>query len=252
MNRTGVMLAIALIVISNAFVLIGVRSNRTGAAVQAIELTENELSLQSQPEDNSGIGLRITWLPRRGSAHETPLGREKLQELGFDCADPSGSDESERWLPPRQAFVAFEYQGPARARWMKERATKAGLDPADPTTIPDPRAPVFENWTGLFCVDAARDPDTLLRRYPDRERYLIVRAVISAALTADRTTLRTWEGWVSEILPAEIHVPLPFARLLGGLGPKTGQQPRFKVRLLYGHRFEPWISDLKLLDGKTQ
>jgi hypothetical protein len=245
------MLAIALVVVSNAFVLIRVGSNRAGAPLETIEVTERELALQNQPEDNSGVTLQITWLPQHfGPMRDAPIDTEKLQELGFDCAKPPGSSAEERRLLPRVAYVVLEYQGAARERWWKERESAARANPPAPAKAAGSLPPNTDRGTRLFCVDASRDANKLLSKYPDRQKYLIVRAVVSANLFPDNAPVKSWHGWVSEIIPSEIHVPLPFARLLSGLGPRAGGEPRYAVTLQYGRNFEPWISDVKLLDKK--
>ncbi|HYK90232.1 MAG TPA: DUF4824 family protein [Acidobacteriota bacterium] len=243
MNRIGLLLAIALVVVGNAFVFIGVRSNRAGAPLETIELTERELVLQSQPEDNTGVTLQINWWPRYWPGG---FDREKLQDLGFRCPSPSGPGDFERRMSPRAAYVALEYQGPAWERWLKEQEAAAAKTPPPITAAPS-HASGFDSGTRLFFVDAALDPDKLMRRYSDRRKYLIVRAVVAARFTQDKVSAGSWHGWVAEIIPSEIHVPLPFASLLSGLSSKVGEETRYTVTLQYGRHFEPWVSDVKLL-----
>lgn len=88
MNRTGLILAITVVLASNIFVLIGVSGNRSGVPFETIELTERELTLQSQPKDDSGISLYLNW--KQPTTEQLPSGRArdahfdsvKLQELG--------------------------------------------------------------------------------------------------------------------------------------------------------------------------
>ncbi len=248
MKRFGLALAIALIVAGNIFALIGVQRNRSGTPLETIELTERELTLQSQPEDNSGITLRLAWLPRRfGTVLDTRFNAEKLRELGFDCTIPADSGLEEKRLLPRPAYAVLEYQGAKWEQWRKEREDAATAIPQDPSTAARARVPVFNSETRLFFVDAGKEAAKLLSKYPDRSKYLVVRAVIAAALYSDNTSVKSWHGWVSEILPSEIHVPLPFAAILSGLGSRAGDEPRYAVTLRYGRSLEPWVADVKRL-----
>ncbi len=250
MKWNWLLLAAAVVVLSNVLLLIGVARNRSGTPFETIELTERELALQSVPEDNSGIGLQIRWLPYRfGPDHESRIGREKLQELGFDCRIPAGSPPEERVLSPRHAYLALEYDGPARAAWLK---AQEGPSKAAATNAPVPRYRTIWSETRLFYVDAARNAEALRRRYPDPQKYLIVHAVIAAGYYTGSNAGGEWRGWVSEIIPPEVHVPLPHAKLLSGLRPYGGGEPRYSVVLRYGHRLEPWVADVRMTEVKPR
>lgn len=106
--------------------------------------------------------------------------------------------------------------------------------------------------TRLFVVDASKSAEQLRARFPDRKHYLIVRAMVRAHLETiwdpvkASNVPREWLGFVAEILPGEIHVPLPMASALPRLGPELITSPRFTVTLCYGRHLEPWISAIKL------
>lgn len=108
---------------------------------------------------------------------------------------------------------------------------------------------VLERQVGrLAAVDAARNAAPLRKRYADSKRYIIAPCMV-----------RTWwgtgrlQGDILQILTPEIHVPLPYSRVLAGLGNTPNArdfQPRYQVTLCYGQRHEPWISDCRLLKGE--
>jgi len=263
MNRTGPILVIVLVIVSNAFVLIGVATNRTGGAIETIELTERELTLQTLPEDNSGVTLSLAWKRplHFGKTDSKPdFDRAKLQELGFDCPIPQAASDQPRYLLARERFVALEYEGAAWEKWLQSEEEWAKANPKELS----PQSPGNRgkaDWGGrrasrLFVVDAAPKAEQLRSKYPDQRKYLIVRAVITAWLESERDPAtnaeksRSWHGYVSAILPPEIYVPLPFAKPLSGLSRNAGAEPRYTVTLQYGRKLEPWIAGVKLLDKK--
>jgi hypothetical protein len=267
MNRTGLILAIAVVLISNIFILIGVAANRSGTPFETTQLTERELTLQSQPQDNSAISLYLNW--RQPTIGQAPPGRVRdvhfdgtqLKELGFDCTFPRGSASAEKQLLPREVFVALEYDGEAWIRWLKLQEESASSKPQPPSTALYSGSPADverqrRGASRLFIVDAARNAAGLRSRYPDQNKHLIVRAIVAAQLDVERDPITKavksskWRGYVSEIIPSEIHVPLPFAKLLSGLGPRAEAEPRYSITLRYGRKLEPWITDVKLIEKK--
>jgi hypothetical protein len=258
MKRVPLVLGIAIIVITNGLALISVAHNRTGEPVQTIELTERELPLQNLGQDNSGVDLRFAWT-RQGSTFVDPaLNRAKLEAIGFDFhIDTDAPAEYFFSLLPRIAYVAFEYEGKAWEQWLQwaENEKQPALTP-----IRGPiAAPNFErdrvSKSRLCVVDASMDISDLRRRFPDQSKYLIVRAIITARLDPIKdpqtgvTTARNCSGFVAELVPGTIHVPLPEARLLSSLKPQTSPAPRYAVTLRYGRNLEPWVASVRLLSN---
>lgn len=239
----------ALVLLTDAFVLVGVSVNRSETA-EEIELTERELRLQVAGEDNTGVSLRLNHL---GPANwgwfqpaEAPgwFDRAKLAEIGFDVRVPLTDSAAEihyRDVLPRDAFVVLEYAGPAWEEWVKHAEDSARrVSPTVPAW--DPRA-----QTHLLAVDAGRDPAALRRKYPDPARHLIVRAVVrlSYQKTWDQNTRQMvppkfLRGYIQIVVPDEIHVPLPQAAALPG-APADRNAARYGVTLRYGTRYEPWV-----------
>ncbi|MBZ5498968.1 MAG: DUF4824 family protein [Acidobacteriia bacterium] len=256
MKRPCLILGIAAILATNAIALIGVSRNRAGGPVQTIELTERELPLQSMGQDNSGVGLRLEWIRQPAQAGEV-FSRAELEEIGFDFHIPAGTPGRDLSLLPRVAYVALEYEGKAWEQWLqqaeeekKRRQSAAQRTPGNPSEERDPR-----NVSHLVPVGAAKSLTALRSRYPDQSRYLIVQAVLRASLedvkdpASGSITSHNCVGFVSQILPSDINVPLPQARLISPLKPQMGQEPRYTVTLQYGRNLEPWVASVRLRDN---
>ena len=265
-NRTGILAMVIVILISNAVVLIGIVRARSGEPIQTIELTERELPLESLGQDNSGIALRYNWTNRQFNIGQNQTNSEdyfdqaKLEELGFRLMQPpAGVSEHHKPLP-RTAFVALEYDGDSWQRWLRKSETdleKTG--PQRPNDVgPKSRS---QSWdparrqrmaSRLFLVDVGRSYEQLRQKYPDQQKYVIARAVVRATLNktreanADKTAPPKWRGYVTEILPTEIFVPSPYAKMLTGLAAQTAEAPRYTVTLRYGRTVEPWVADVRL------
>jgi hypothetical protein len=249
----------ALVLIADAFVLVGVSINRSGTT-EEIELTERELSLQVAGEDNTGVSLRLNQI---GVSHYLWLqlpdkpdwfDQAKLAEIGFDVRLPLTDPAAEiryRDVLPRDAFAVLEYGGPRWEEWVKQAeessrriAGPAGPSPARPAW--DPR-----NQTHLVAVDAGREPAALRHKYPDPAKHLIVRAVVRLfyqktwdPATHQLVPPKLLRGEIQAITPDEIHVPLPQAAALSGLR-SDRRTARYAVTLRYGTRYEPWVVKIR-------
>ena len=242
------MAAIALVLASNGIALIEVARNRAGEPVRAIELTERELPLPGIDQDNTGIDLRINWSRPLPPHSDSVLDRARLEKIGFDFRVPSGMQPNELALLPREAFVVLEYQGDVRKQLPMLSEEERRQNPSDATAA---RVPVSESR--LFVVDVSPSLEELSARYPDAGKYMIVRGVVRAqveiakGLPAGAPEFR-YTGFVAQILPPVIHVPLPHAAVLRRLGPRQpGQEARYAVTLQFGRRLEPWVAAVRPL-----
>ncbi len=271
---------VALILAANAVALVGVAYNRSGDQESTLTLTQRELSLPFywEPNDeNSGLALQLRWRVRIGKeknsgsgtsypgAHGTPdwLDKAKLMELGFDVSKAENIPEDRAYyakLLPKEMLLVLELDGPAyrealehaRQHWQKQEALRAAnvgkkefeqrakrareqLDRDEPDN------------TRLFVIDAGLDATALRTRYPDRTRYAIVRGHVQPQ-AGGKT------GYVSGISIDEIHVPFTYRQVFepmlrdvkrtqyGTSWPDKG----YKVSVVYGKRFEPWITGVSL------
>jgi hypothetical protein len=249
-RRPGFLLAAALVLAADAFVLVNAAHNRSGAPAAAIELTEWELRLVRPQRESTALFLELAWEQawRRFKFEDGPgwFNQAKLEELGYDCRlplrDPSAPAHY-RAMPPKEAFAVFEYR---QAAW-----DEAGEDRSFGSSR-------------LLAVDAGRDLALLRKRYPDTRRFLIVPSLVRLAYEAkwDRNTRRYapgsyLRGAVVQILVSEISVPPSQQRMLESLSQATydylatpearARGPRYSVVLYYGKNYEPWLASCRLI-----
>jgi len=238
MTQRWLLFAAALIVCVTNVVALGLGLlNRRSAPEGAITLTERELRMASSGLDSTATFLRLTWR----SPDNDGFPCDKIRPLGFACRD---SRESRQ--PNRHGYVVLEYDGPAYERLRQhDEAAYAELAAENPSAATS--TPWWRNEaTHLVVVDLGPDADALRRTYPDRSRYLISLARIGVRDAAGNTLT----GFVLELLPSTINVPLPLSKKLrdaaalhAGEPPKSWT-PRYTVTLRYGRFLEPWIVDV--------
>jgi hypothetical protein len=230
-----------LLVILVVMSLVGLSGwNRGAEPRQVIELTERELQIPYvTPEDREGgtISLRLQFEGRDEPLDARNwLSEDKLRALGFDLATPVAAPEAAyryRRTPPRVAWVAFEYDGPAFQEFARRRALQKQNEGA--------------LWRGrlepsrLVPVDAAPDFESLRARYPTG--HLIVRAIIVLNYLGPSARGPLLYARVRETVPSRIAVPkhlrdvlliLPEFPATGPDGPHGEVPPRFDAEIAGG------------------
>ncbi len=223
MKKPGLLLAAAVVIVSNALVLVGVARNRASTPVETIQLTQRELPKGFSEKEDTGVSLRFNWNMGFYGAGNSWLDEAKLRSLGFDTA-AALRDKKHQPLP-RPAFVVLEYDGPA---WEHYQQTTALRTPGINLSM----------QSRLVPIDAGKFAEPLLQKYSVRQKYLVARGVVRAYVNAFDPVARKAvpdrvEGMVSEILPQNIHVPPSLSSVFSA--------PSYTVTLTYGHRFEPWV-----------
>jgi Domain of unknown function (DUF4824) len=276
MKRPLLPAAIALLVVSNAWVLAHVALNRSGEPDSEMGLTARELNYYGSRSDDSSVVLLLRW---QNTAPEYPPGlprdapgwfdQKKLEELGFDLSVPASSPRAQRFysnLRSREVFVALEFEGPAWEQWLKDREPQLQLEAQYATQIPAPDRLEIERQTGsrLVAIDVARDGAELRRKYPDRKRVMILQGVVRAMLQPEGRAsagapLRPayLRGAITRLAIESINVPEPLSRRLDGLSSYTPytfdgkqvkiQQPTFAATLRVGSKYEPWVVNVNVL-----
>lgn len=272
----------ALILLVNAVALTGVYFNRSGEPEARLTLSQRELGIPWDwrvPRDNSGLVLGLNWRVSDGSAVEyfyggygyhggTPewLDEPRMKALGFDTAAVAESSEARRRFErqlPREALLVLELAGSAwqaaleRARTNAARHEAARLANADSKEFAEKAKRALKQLKSeetfnsrLFAIDVGADRAALRAKYPDRGRYLILKATLRPRLeTQDKKTRVT--GFVSELAVQRINVP---HALRPTLEPQLRTPPRtptgsdavFEATVAVGQRLEPWIEAISV------
>jgi len=267
----------ALIVLANAVALTGVYLNRSGEPDSRVVLSQRELGMTwgwQADRDNSGMVLGLNWRVHDGDAVEysyggygyhggTPdwLDEARMQALGFDVGglhdDTAAHRRFERQLP-RQVLLVLELAGPAwqqaleRARVNAARHEAARLANADSKEFAEKAKRAREQLqreeaanSRLFAIDVGPDRASLRAKYPDRGRYLILKATLRPRLDTRERNTRV-SGYISELAVSRINVPHALRPTLEPILRKPWRNEldpgkSFGVTLAVGQRLEPWI-----------
>jgi hypothetical protein len=97
----------------------------------------------------------------------------------------------------------------------------------------------------LFVVDAGLDRQALRARYPDRNRYAIVRGVLQPFVSpAGKPAAR-----IDRLSIGDVNVPYEFRQSLGRLAMaermrrRDAPRNKFEATLNWGKQLEPWVLD---------
>ncbi len=265
MKRPGLVIAMAVLVVSNAFVLIHVRSNRSGPPDSEIELTAREVRFYGSGREDSSVTLMLTWQNPSAEYRYSPepvqdapvwFDAAKLKEAGFDLPVPAEAKDAERHYRnarSREVFVALEYDGPAWQEWLKRPGP---LSYVTPTLSADRQMEIRrETDSRLVAMDVASSADALREKYPDRKRVIVLRGL--ARVVRDDIPRVRLRGAITKLATDSINVPQPLSREFDGQGnymPWTQNggdiriQPLpYSVTLAIGSHFEPWVKGVKRL-----
>lgn len=260
----------ALILLTNAVVLLGAAYNRSDEPESLLQLSQREFQDDrwNNIKDNSGITLTLNWRVIREKSSQqhdydydpgysagkwgTPvwLNKAKMAELGFDVVKLAGTSESGRHYKEslsREALLVLELNDQAYQHELKRAKDYAEQSRALLAGNPDKqefkqRVKNAEEYykkeekinSRLFVIDAGIDLQKLRTAYPDRTRYAIVHGLIHPSTMHEKNETQVW-GNISELHAERINVPLNYRKIFDHVAP-------YEVTIAFGKRLEPWIT----------
>lgn len=270
-NRHSLFAGLSLIVLVNAIVLAGVAWNRSEPADSRLQVSERELS-HSYPywrQDNSGIALLLNYRWPNSKPNDysydslRQLSPEQMHALGFKVPSEL-NDESVRHYRrqlDRDGLLVLEFNGPLYQQQLHRAREQLEKSRADLAAVPDNKQLIESHKLAretlqreqtsasrLFVIDAGSDMANLRTRYPDRQRYAIVRGRFDTWAWHDDGR---WQIGGSAQVPvaANIYLPQRWHALFAELPrrpdtpgfPNSGGEKLFNAELAFGQRLEPWL-----------
>lgn len=270
-NRHSLFAGLSLIVLVNAIALAGVAWNRSEPADSRLQVSERELS-HSYPywrQDNSGIALLLNYRWPNSKPNDysydslRQLSPEQMHALGFKVPSEL-NDESVRHYRrqlDRDGLLVLEFNGPLYQQQLHSAREQLEKSRADLAAVPDNKQLIESHKLAretlqreqtsasrLFVIDAGSDMANLRTRYPDRQRYAIVRGRFDTWAWHDDGR---WQigGSAQVPLAANIYLPQRWHALFAELPrrpdtpgfPNSGGEKLFNAELAFGQRLEPWL-----------
>lgn len=258
--------AFALLVITNAVMLLGVYLNRSSETTSEATLTQRELQLSNSiAKENNNVSLRLAYRTANKlirSHQDNFLNHLKLEELGFDTDKYLYSKEGTR-TPTKEVFIVLENDGELYKKSLKLAETtlieKEALHNANKD---DKKKQIdYENaknnltreqisQSRLFAIDAGLDYEGLREKYPNKTNYIIVKGVVGLIKEHKEKTLY---GYIQQLNVQTLHLPYKFKHLLKDIRPinnhKNTQNTSlaYKMEVKYGSRYEPFITSVKII-----
>lgn len=262
------LLAALLVVVTNAFIFIGVALNRFGGETRTITLSERELSLPTWRRlgENSGISLQLNWsVAGNGndamyySRQASWLDNQKLKALGFELP-AAGADKKRIQTASRiskEVFIVLEYDGVAYKQVLQQAQTHLDQVLARYAAAPTPEQKsnleyeqnMFENLktsrSRLYAIDAGTDAQRLAGKYGDTSRYIIAKGIVRPVYNFNSKTFSG--GYIENLSIEDIHVGAKNRHFFEALSQdKQREEPvHYEATLTYGSRFEPWLVSVK-------
>jgi hypothetical protein len=239
---TRVALPAAIVLLTVASFVGAAGWNRSGEPPLVIVMTERELPIahvNAAPGDDPGARLRIAYEYRHDPLDARNwLPESRLREIGFPLnvpvASPQAPEAYDR-VPPRVAWVVFEYEGP---QW-RDIARRRALAKA-------PAAPGPTMSSRLVPVDVGLDFAALHVRYPSG--HLILRALFGLSYVHASRGGPLLHGVLRDVVPSVVAVPYEFRGLVEGLiatADSDAVHPRYEVELAVGSLGLPYIRSLR-------
>lgn len=274
-HRHSLLAGLGLIALVNAVILAGVAWNRSEPADSRLQLSERELgdSYAYWRQDSNGIALRLNyrWPNSRPNDYSynslRQLSPEQMRAVGFTVPEELTEASVQRYRRQldRDALLVLEFNGPLYQQHLQMAREQLEKSRADLAAVPDNKQ-LIENHTQarktlqqeqssasrLFVVDAGSDLASLRARYPDRQRYAMVRARFDTWAWHDDGS---WQiGGSAEVPVADrIHLPQRWHALFEQLPrrpdtpglPNSGGEKLFNAELAIGQRLEPWLVEMQ-------
>lgn len=261
-QRGWLLAGLGLILLSNAWVLGSVAYNRSGEPRSVLLLSERELRPMSEWDrrDNSGVSLwplvrtqAQTDLARRAP----PLSAQHMRELGFELPAPNDSQALQRFqhAQSRPALLVLELDGAAyqasvaahhdRVREAEAERARFPADEQREQALQTARRELqqeLDEASRLFLIDAGLDEAQLRQRYPDRQRYWLVRGAVQPWVWYANHRQAPQIGGRAEGYEHHLQVPYAWRHLWQG----DSDPARYAVEVQVGQRLEPWISSISL------
>lgn len=266
-------LGIGLIVLTNAIALGGVWWNRSADPESVLTLSQRELSLpwrSLRMMENSGLALNLNWRVAGREAGDSASGSTinggtpewldaaKMAALGFTSDAAQADSEHRRYARqlPREVILVMELAGPAWQRALDRARENAGRHAAAAAAnagskqfaerakrASDELAREEHSNSRLFVIDAGLDARLLREKYPDRNRFLLLRGTVRPTTRTREHTTPQATGYVSRVGNGQIHVPHALREPLESLRAQSepGGGDRFSATLQVGQRLEPWL-----------
>ncbi len=273
MKLKGLVLTTAVVLVTNAALLALVAWNRIGEPEATVELTERELRRTSMPSGDTGVVLTLAWRTPYDlsgpAATEFPwFDQAKLVSLGFDCRVPLTDPAAERHYQTqemlyRPAFAVLEYGGDTWQRVLEREIEQAERMRKDPENMRPEPAEAFRTRTEnaivrrsrLVVVDVGSNAGQLRQRYPDRSRFLVMRAYVGLVYLPKSDQpggeVPRLVGTISNVLPETVYVPRETRSPGDVLSTKPDEDdfagrllrhdPRYRVTLAFGKALEPRV-----------
>lgn len=276
-RKVSFLLSAALIIIVNVAVLTGVYANRGGDPEAEVVLTERELPLEfSTWNESSSMAMRLRWrvnYPKAQGVYSSWVspewfGETKLAELGFETDRYNPGVGKEASLPrplPRRAYLVLEMDG-AQYREVLTRVEQEERKARRKYELEPDNSRLQSLWeqnnanleeerlsrSRLFVVDAGLDTVKLREKYPERDRYIIVKGVVRMFFWHGEQ--KKLAGQVERILNQKIHLPTEHHHLFEQLdgyrvySSSARKPPRYKAQIAYGSRLEPYLVTLEKIE----
>lgn len=244
--KRHLLVAAALPVLFTAATLSAVAWNRS-RPVGPMDLTEREAWLSLRLGDDTRRTMSLQW---QDDELRQGMTCARVAAAGFECdrapTDP-GAPEYFRRLSRRTAYVALELGGAAfesHVRAAERRNADVGNDPSRRWERVDIEA-LRATGSRLVLVDFSRDAETLRQRYPDGRRHLILPAIlrlrVSERNAAPPELAADFDVWLAR----GVHIPSELAdKVPSAYDPSNRGRTPFRIQLMNGRRFEPWIADI--------